>query len=212
MITNILIVDDHAIVRDGLKQILSGQADIIVGGEAGDGVSAMKLIHQQSWGLVLLDMSMPGVSGIELIKKIKAEKPSLPLLVLSMHKEDQYAGRALKAGASGYLCKDSASNQLVTAIRKIANGGTFISPEAAEKIALQSFVTKGSAPAHTLLSEREYQIFEMLVSGQSVTEIGHLLNISIKTVSTHKTRIMNKMGLNSLADLVRYAMEHNLTD
>lgn len=212
MITRILIADDHTIMRDGLKQILADYSDIEVAGEAGDGTEALQKIRQQEWDIVILDMSMPGKSGIELLKQIKTEKPALPILVLSMNKEEQYAGRALKAGASGYLCKDSASSQLVCAIRKVAAGGIFISPEAAEKMALRTIVTKSDAPPHTLLSDREYQIFELIIAGKGVTEMADILSISVKTVSTHKTRIMQKLSRPTVAELVRYAMEHGLAD
>ena len=212
MTIRILIVDDHAIMRDGLKQILAGYSDIQVSGEAGDGAEALHQIRQQKLDMVVLDMSMPGRSGIDLLKQIKFEKPDLPILVLSMHKEDQYAGRALKAGASGYLCKDGASSQLVCAIRKVASGGIFISPEAAEILALRTIVTKNDAPPHTLLSDREYQIFELIIAGKGITDMAHILNISVKTVSTHKTRIMQKLSRPTVAELVRYAIDHGLTD
>lgn len=211
MTTEILIVDDHAIMRDGLKQILASYPDLKVAGEAADGEQAVAKIRQRAWDMVLLDMSMPGRSGIDLLKQLKLEKPEMPVLVLSMHKEDQYAERALKAGASGYLCKDSASSQLVNAIRKVISGGVFISPEAAEKMALRTIVRKSDAPPHTLLSDREYQIFELLVAGNGVTEMAHILSISVKTVSTHKTRIMQKLNTTTVAELVRYAIEHQLT-
>lgn len=211
MIVKILIVDDHAIMREGLKQILANYADIQVAGEACDGIEALHKIQRQELDAVVLDMSMPGKSGIELLKQIKLEKPGLPVLVLSMHKEDQYAARALNAGASGYLCKDGASAQLVSAIRKIATGGIFISPEAAETMALKSISRKNDAPPHTLLSDREYQIFELIIDGKGITEMAHILNISVKTVSTHKTRIMQKLSRPTVAELVRYAMEHGLT-
>ena len=210
MIIDILIADDHTIMREGLKQILSASADIRVGGEAGDGDEVLRQIRERPWNVVLLDMSMPGPSGLDLIRQIKTEKPGLPILVLSMQKEDQYAARTLKAGASGYLCKDSASSLLVTAIRKVASGGIFLSHAAAESMALGALHKASNAPPHTLLSNREYQIFERLISGESVTEIAGHLNISIKTVSTHKTRIMQKLERNTVADLVRYAVEHGL--
>ena len=207
----ILIADDHTIMRDGLKQILVGCSDMLVAGEAENGADALNKIRQQHFDIVVLDMSMPGRSGIELIKQIKSEKPELPILVLSMHKESQYAGRTLKAGASGYLCKDSASAQLVAVIRKVASGGVFISPEAAQNL-LMELTVKSDVPPHTLLSDREYQIFKLLVVGKGVTEMADILNISVKTVSTHKARIMQKMSLATVADLVRYAIEHELSD
>lgn len=207
----ILIADDHAIMREGLKQILAGCGDMQVVGEAVDGADALDNIRRQPPDVVLLDISMPGRSGIELIKQIKSEKPKLVILVLSMHKESQYAGRALKAGASGYLCKDRASGQLVQAIRKVASGGIFICPEAAENLVMELAVKNNALP-HTLLSDREYQIFRLLVAGHGITEMANMLNVSVKTVSTHKARIMRKMSLPSVADLVRYAIEHELTD
>lgn len=211
MTIKILIADDHAIIREGLKQILAGCADMQVAGEVSDGDEVLKKIRQQDWDVVMLDMSMPGRSGLDLIKSIKAERPKLPVLVLSMHKEDQYAARALKSGASGYLCKDGAPTQLVTAIRKVAAGGTFLSPAVAESMALRSINKASDAPPHTLLSDREYQIFQLIVTGKGITEMANLLNISVKTVSTHKTRIMQKLNLTTMADLMRYAIEHGLT-
>ena len=156
----VLIADDHVILREGLKQILSACSDIIVDGEAGNGVEALKALRQGEWNVLILDMSMPGRSGIELIRQIRAEHPRLPILILSMHKEDQYAVRTLKAGASGYLSKDSASSQLVSAIRKVAGGGVFINPNVAEKLAL-SLRPESDALPHTQLSDREYEVFLM---------------------------------------------------
>jgi DNA-binding NarL/FixJ family response regulator len=210
MIIDILIADDHTIMREGLKQILAACADMRVAGEAGDGEEVLRKVRQQEWNIVVLDMSMPGPSGLDLIKLIKAVKPGLPILVLSMQKENQYAARTLKAGASGYLCKDSATSLLVTAIRKVAAGGIFISHEAAEIMAMDSLNKTGDAPPHTLLSNREYEIFEQLIAGDSVTEIARHLNISVKTVSTHKSRIMQKLGLTTVADMVHYAIEYGI--
>jgi two-component system, NarL family, invasion response regulator UvrY len=210
MIINILIADDHAIMREGLKQILAACADMRVGGEASDGDEVLRKVRQQEWSVVVLDMSMPGRSGIDLIKLVKAEKPELPILVLSMHTDEQYAARTLRAGASGYLCKDSAPSLLVSAIRKVASGGTFISPKAAESMALGALHKIGAAPPHTLLSDREFQIFELIIAGDNITEIANRLNISVKTVSTHKTRIMQKLNLDTVADMVHYAIEHGI--
>ena len=210
MIIDILIADDHAIMREGLKQILAACADMHVGGEASDGDEVLRKVRQQEWNVVVLDMSMPGRSGIDLIKLIKAEKPGLPILVLSMHTDEQYAARTLRAGASGYLCKDSAPALLVSAIRKVASGGTFISQRAAESMALGTLHNIGNAPPHTLLSDREFQIFELIIAGDNITEIANRLNISIKTVSTHKTRIMQKLNLTTVADMVHYAIEHGI--
>lgn len=207
----ILIADDHAILRAGLKHLLSDYPDIEVGGEAANGQEVLAQVRGQPWDALLLDMTMPGKSGIELIKQIKLIAPKLPILVLSMHKEDLYAVRALKAGASGYLCKDNAEDQLVTALRKVAGGGHYISPAVAERLALDSLQgDKGNVPPHTRLSDREYQIFQSIVAGASVTEIAETLNLSVKTVSTHKSHVMEKMGCDSIAELVRYAIVHKL--
>ena len=207
----ILIADDHTILREGLKQILSECRDMVVAGEADNGLEALKKVREEEWDVVVLDMSMPGKSGIELVKQMKSERPKLPILILSMHKEDQYAVRTLKAGASGYLCKDSASAQLVSAIRKVANGGIFISPDVAEKLA-HGLRPMSDAPPHTLLSDREYQVFMMLVQGKGLTEIAADLNLSVKTVSTHKTRIQEKMNADNLSVLIKYAIKHDLLD
>lgn len=207
----ILIADDHAILRAGLKHLLSDYPDIQVGGEAANGQEVLTLVRTQNWDVLLLDMTMPGKSGIELIKQIKLIVPKLPILILSMHKEDVFAVRALKAGASGYLCKDNAEEQLVAALRKVATGGLYITATVAEKLALD--VLQGddrSTPPHTRLSDREYQIFQAIVSGESVSDIAHKLNLSVKTVSTHKTHIMEKMACDNVADLVRYAIQHEL--
>lgn len=207
---DILIADDHTIMREGLKQILAPCTDMRVGGEAGDGEEVLRKVRQQKWSVIVLDMAMPGTSGLDLIKLVKAEKPELPILVLSMQKEDQYAARTLKAGASGYLCKDSAPSMLVSAIRKVAAGGIFLTPVAAESIALGTLNKTSDAPPHTLLSNREYQIFERMIAGDSVTEIANRLNISVKTVSTHKMRILQKLGLATVADMVHYAINHGI--
>ena len=207
----ILIADDHRIVREGLKQILSEESDIAVMGNAANGLEALKLIREQPFDVALMDMSMPGRSGIELIKQVKGEKPKLAILVLSMHKEEQYAVRALKAGASGYLTKESAPEQLVAAIRKVACGGIFISSGVAERLALELGGNHDADP-HTLLSHRENQIFRMIVSGTPVGGIADELALSVKTVSTHKTRILQKMRMTSSAELIHYAIRHQLVD
>jgi len=207
----ILIADDHAIVRGGLKQLLSGESDFIVAGEAANGLEALKQIREQPLNVVLMDMSMPGRNGIELIKLIKSEKPKLTILVLSMHKEEQYAVRALKAGALGYLTKESAPDQLVAAIRKVAGGGVFISSGVAERLALELGGNHDIAP-HTLLSDREYQIFQMIVLGMPIGGIAGDLSLSVKTVSTHKTRILQKMRMTSSAELIHYAIRHQLVE
>jgi DNA-binding NarL/FixJ family response regulator len=207
----VVIADDHTLVREGLKQLLKAAGGIDVIGEARDGHDVLKAIRESDFDVLLLDMSMPGKSGMELIKQVKSEKPRLRILVLSMHQEHQYAVRAIKSGASGYLTKDSASTQLVSAIEKVAGGGAFISAEVAEQLALGAMPLSEGLP-HTALSDREYQVFRMLVSGQAVTAIADELNLSVKTVSTHKARLMEKMGLDNQAELVRYAIRHKLVD
>ena len=200
----ILIADDHKIVRDGLRRILSAHGDLEVAAEAADGDQALALVRAHDYDLAMIDMSMPGLSGIDLIKRLKLERPKLRILVLSMHGEAQYAARALKAGASGYLNKDSASELLVGAIRKIAAGGVHIGEAAAA-----SLVSSEQRP-HQALSDREFEVLQLLVAGKSPTGIAEQLHLSVKTVSTHKTRMLEKLNLKSTADLVRYAMENKL--
>jgi two-component system invasion response regulator UvrY len=207
----ILIADDHAIVRSGLKQLLSEQVDFLVAGEAANGLEALAQLREQSFDVLLMDMSMPGRSGIELIKQVKTEKPKLAILVLSMHKEEQYAVRALKAGARGYLTKEGAPEQLVAAIRKVACGGVFISAGVAERLALELGENHDATP-HALLSDREFQIFRMIASGITIGSIADELSLSVKTVSTHKTRILQKMQMTSSAELIYYAIRHQLIE
>ena len=207
----VLLADDHAIVRAGLKEILAGTGDITVAAEAANGREVLERVREADFDIAVLDMSMPGRSGIELIKQVKGEKPKLRILVLTMHSEEQYAVRVLRAGASGYLTKDSAAEQLVAAIRRIAGGGAYVSAETAEKLAHSAGNRTDAAP-HTLLSDREFQVFRMIANGKSVGEMARLLSLSVKTVSTHKTHILEKLNLTSTAELVRYALEHKLLD
>lgn len=207
----ILIADDHTLMRDGLKQILATAGDMLVAGEASDGFQTLDLVRSGDWDLLLLDMSMPGRSGVELIKQIRAEKPRLPILVLSMHKESEYAVRSIRAGAAGYLCKDSASQQLLSAIRAVAGGGRFIGPEVAADLAF-GLIQRDQRPLHALLSDREFLIFRKLSTGDSVGEIAQGLNLSAKTVSTYKARVLQKMAMSSVAELIRYGLEHDLLD
>jgi len=208
-VIRVLLADDHQLVREGIKQLLSATADIRVEGEAANGDEALALARAHEYDLAVLDMSMPGLAGIELIKRLHAERPRLRLLVLSMHGEEQYAARALKAGASGYLTKDSASSQLAGAIRKVAGGGVHIS-EAAAALLVTAGDNLNGVP-HEKLSNREFEVFRLLVAGEGPTTIAERLHLSVKTVSTHKTRILDKMGMESTADLVRYAVEKGLT-
>jgi DNA-binding NarL/FixJ family response regulator len=209
----VLLADDHTLVREGLRHLLQATADIRVEGEAATGDEALALAKANDYDLAVLDMSMPGVSGIELIKRLRLERPRLRLLVLSMHGEEQYAVRALKAGASGYVTKDSASAQLVGAIRKVAGGGMHISEAVAAQLvgAAGGKSASGDALPHSRLSNREFEVFRLLVAGEGPTGIAARLHLSVKTVSTHKTRILEKMRMESTADLVRYAVENKLS-
>jgi DNA-binding NarL/FixJ family response regulator len=207
----VLLADDHAIVRAGLREILEDTGDIMVAAEASNGQEVLSLVRRAEFDVVVSDLSMPGRSGIDLIKQVKSEKPKLRILVLSMHSEEQYAVRALRAGASGYLTKESAAEELVAAIRRISGGGAYISSQTAERLALDAMPAV-DAPPHTLLSDREYQVFEMIAGGATVTEIAGKLALSVKTVSTHKTRIMQKMRVSNQAELIRYAIRHKLVD
>jgi two-component system invasion response regulator UvrY len=203
-VIRILIADDHKIVRDGLKRILAAHGDMDVTAEAASGDETLSLVKANDYDIVMMDMSMPGLSGMDLIKRLKLEKPKLRILVLSMHGEQQYAARALRAGASGYLNKDSAAEMLVGAIRKIAAGGVHVGDAAAA-----SLMASEKAP-HEALSDREFEVLRLLVEGLGPTEIGEKLHLSVKTVSTHKTRILEKLNLGSTAELVRFALEHKL--
>ena len=205
----VLLADDHGLVREGLRGILAKATDIEVTAEAATGDEVLARVKQAEFDVALLDLSMPGLSGLALIKRVKLERPKLRILVLSMHGEKQYAARALKAGASGYLTKDSAAAQLLGAIRKIAAGGVQISETAAAQLIGEGGA--GDTP-HLALSDREYEVLRQIVAGRSVTEIADGLHLSVKTVSTHKARILEKLDLTGTAELVRYAIEHGLTD
>ena len=207
----IVIADDHAIVREGLKRIVSSIADMEVAGEAGNGTEVMQRVRELAFDVLVLDLSMPGRSGMELIKLVRGEKPQLRILVLSMHQELQYAVRAIKNGASGYLTKESAPGQLEQAIRKVASGGAFISAEVAEQLALGAMPGSEAVP-HESLSNREFEVLQLLVAGVSMTDIATQLNLSVKTVSTHKTNLMQKMGLQNQSELIRYAIKHGLVE
>ena len=211
MTVRIVLADDHAIVREGLKRIVGDVSDFQVVGEAADGTAVMQAVRELEFDVLVLDLSMPGRSGMELIKLVKAEKPKLRILVLSMHQETQYAVRAIKSGASGYLTKESAPAQLEQAIRKIAGGGAYISAEVAEQLALGAMPGSDTLP-HESLSDREFEVFRLLVAGDAVSDIAHQLNLSVKTVSTHKANLMQKLGLSNQTELVRYALKHGLAD
>jgi DNA-binding NarL/FixJ family response regulator len=207
----IVLADDHTIVREGLKQLLLAAEGFEVVGEASDGHEALEAVRELDFEVLLLDMSMPGKGGIELIKQVRAEKPKLRMLVLSMHEERQYAIRAIRAGASGYLTKESASGLLVEAIRKVAAGGAFISAEVAEQLALGAMPDAKGA-LHEALSDREFQVFRMLAEGKSVSDVAERLHLSAKTVSTHKANIMQKLRTETTGELIRYALAHGLVE
>ncbi len=208
----IVIADDHTLVREGLKRLVSSVDGIQVVGEAADGNETLKRVRELVFEVLLLDLSMPGRNGMELIKLVCAENPKVRILVLSMHQELQYAVRAIKSGARGYLTKESAPEQLEQAIRKIAEGGAYISAEVAQQLALGAMPGGGQAAPHERLSDREFDVFRLLVQGLSATEIADRLVLSVKTVSTHKSHLLSKMELSNISDLVRYAMKHGLVD
>lgn len=205
----ILIVDDHAVVREGLARILTGTGEGWSVGEASSGFQALEWLKRDRADLAIVDLSMPGMTGLELLRRIRGEFGRLPVLVLSMHAEEQYAMRAFKAGANGYITKDGASSELVKAVRKVAAGGAYVSADLAERVVLQLNGAVGVA-RHAQLSDRELEVLRRLVAGQRPTEIAQALHLSVKTISTHKSRIQEKLNLPTLADLVRYGLEHDL--
>jgi DNA-binding NarL/FixJ family response regulator len=205
----VLLVDDHAIVREGLKRILETTHDDWQISEESSGFQALENLRCQACDLVIVDLSMPGMSGIELIHRVRAEWPRLPVLVLSMHAEEEYALRAFKAGANGYVTKDSAADELVAAARKLAGGGTYVTTSLAERV-VQHLNGSVDVPRHARLSERELDVLRRIVAGQRPGEIAQSLHLSVKTISTHKTRIMEKLQASSTVALVRYALQHGL--
>jgi DNA-binding NarL/FixJ family response regulator len=209
----VIIADDHALMRDGLRRILESarETQFEIVGEGCDSATTLALVREHSAQVLVLDLSMPGRSGVDLVKQIKDEKPALRILVLTMHAEQQYAVRAFKAGASGYLTKECASTELVSAVTKIASGGVYISMTMAERFA-QSLNEPADTLPHQRLSDREFEVFRRIASGQTITEIAQELCVSAKTVSTYKVRILEKMQMPHEAALVRYAMRHKLVD
>lgn len=205
----ILVVDDHAVVREGVKQILADERDMVVKDEAENGPAALEKIDQNAYDVVLLDISMPGRSGLEILEDIKGRRPKVSVLILSIHPEEQYAVRALRAGASGYLTKASAPQELIGAIRKASGGGKYVTASLAEKLALE-LDADTEKPPHERLSNREHQVMLMLAEGKSVSEIAEDLFLSVKTISTYRTRIMDKMGMKKNAELTLYAIHNNL--
>jgi DNA-binding NarL/FixJ family response regulator len=207
----VLIADDHAIVREGLKQILVDIPDMEVVGEASSGDEALKFIRREGWNVMLLDIAMPGKNILELIKLVKHQSPNLPILILSMYPEDQYAIRMLRAGADGYLTKESAPEQLVAAIRKVANGGKYISPAMTEKLIAELNPIQ-KIPLHATLTDREFQVFTGICSGESMTDLARQMTLSIKTISTYRTRLMKKMNMSKNAEIIYYAFKNDLLD
>ena len=205
----ILIADDHEVVRRGLKQILAETPDMIVTDEAVQGEEVLDKVNCKAFDVVLLDISMPGKSGLDVLKQLRSIRPQLPVLVLSIYPEEQYAIRVLKAGASGYLTKESAPEELISAIRKVSSGRKYITPSLAEKLAHQLDLTS-ERPLHEILSDREYQVMVMIASGKTAKEMAESLSLSVKTVSTYRSRIIEKMGMKNNAELVRYAIQNNL--
>lgn len=205
----VLLAEDHKIVREGIKQLIGLASDLLVVGEAGNGPDVLTQLRLIQCDVLLLDISMPGLNGLELISRIRTQENAPAILMLSMHDEAQMAARALKAGAAGYATKDSDPALLLTAIRKVAGGGRYIDPQLADRMVFEVGLTD-SRPAHAQLSEREYQVFERLVHGTNVNDIAQQLAISAKTVSTHKVRLMQKLQTHSMAEMVRYAIEHQL--
>jgi len=207
----ILIADDHAIVRRGLKQILTETPDMIVAGEAHNGQELLEKSRSDQWDVVVLDISMPGRGGLDILKQLKSEQPKLPVLMLTIHPEDQYAVRVLRAGASGYLTKESAPDHLVEAIRKVARGGKYVSPHLAEKLAF-NLESLSERPLHEALSDREFQVLRLIASGKTVKEIGEELSLSVKTISTYRTRILEKMKMKNNAEMTHYAIQQKLVE
>jgi two-component system invasion response regulator UvrY len=203
------IADDHAIVREGLKQIVADTPDIEVAGEARDGRQALDAVSRNNYDVVLVDISMPGMNGLDVLKQMISQKPRLPILVLSIYPEEQYAVRALKAGASGFLTKDSAPEELVEAIRKVATGGTYVSRSLGEKLASRLRMDTSKLP-HEILSDRELEVMRMIASGKRVKDIADELLLSVKTVSTYRRRVLDKIGVKNNAALVRYAIQNHL--
>jgi two-component system invasion response regulator UvrY len=205
----VLVCDDHVVVRRGLRQILAETPDIMVGGEAGTADEALALLRRESWSAVVLDINLPGASGMDLLAQIHKERPSLPVLVLTVYSEEQYAVRAIKAGAAGFLTKESAPDKLIEAVRKVAAGGRYISAELAEALA-SLLAGEGKGMPHERLSDREFEVLKMLASGRTVSQVAQDLSLSVKTVSTHRMRILKKMNMKTNAELTHYAVRNGL--
>ena len=206
---NVFIADDHAIVRQGLKQIVSETVDIRLGGEAADGHETLRLVRSGTCDVLVLDINMPGISGLDILGVLKVERPNLAVLVLSIHAEDQYAVRCLKAGAAGYLAKESVPEELVIAIRQVAAGSKYVSRGLAESLALRLNETE-DRPRHETLSDREFQVLQLIGAGKTATEIADELSLSVKTVSTYRARLLKKLALKNNAEVIQYAIQNRL--
>lgn len=206
----VLIADDHALVRRGLRETLSDAGDIFVGGEASSAHEIREAVRREPWDVIVLDINLPGGNGIDLLADIRRERPNVPTLILTVYSEDQYAVRAIRAGAAGFLTKETAPERLVEAVRHAARGGRYVSPAVAEKLA--SFVSGATGKAHEALSNREFEILKLIGSGKTVSEIARDLALSVKTVSTHRVRLLRKMGLRTNAELMRYAVQQGLVE
>ncbi len=207
----VLIADDHTLVREGLKQILAGTSDIVVTGESGEGQDVLDIVNKKNFDVILLDISMPGRSGMDILKQLRAMKPDINILMLSMHPEEQYAIRALKAGAAGYLTKDSVPDELISAIRIVSSGRKYVSLSLAEILA-SYFEEESGRPLHETLSDREYEVMCMIASGKTNKEIAAELSLSAKTISTYRTRVLGKMNMKSSAELTHYTIHNKLIE
>ncbi len=209
--TKILLVDDHEVVRDGIKKIFDEQPETIVFGQAGTAVEALVLARDEDWDVVVLDLSLGARSGLEVLKELNQIRPRLPVLILSMHSEEQYARRAFKGGAAGYITKDSPRTELLKAIKKVSKGGRYLSPTLAETLVFD--IERGTdRPPHAALSDREFEVMKLIASGRKVTEIAGILSLSDKTISTYRARILEKMNIKTNAEIIRYAIQNKLVD
>ena len=208
---HVLIADDHSVVRRGLKQIVAETNDIIVAGEATNGREVMEHVRARAWDVLVLDITMPGGSGLDVLKEVKRVRPCLPVLILSMHAEEQFAARVIKAGAAGYLPKESAPDELVKAIRRVVSGIRYVSPAQAAKLVFIANHDDGTPP-HENLSDREYQVLRLIASGQTVTQVANQMRLSVKTISTYRTRILEKMRMATNAQLTHYAIKNRLVE
>jgi two-component system invasion response regulator UvrY len=205
----ILVADDHAVVRNGLKQIVGDTSDMVIAAEASNGQEVLNKALKDDYDIVLLDITMPDINGLDILKEIKSQRPELPVLILSMHPEEQYAVRALKAGAAGYLTKESAPEELIRAMRKVSSGGKYVTLSLAEKLA-SVLETSAEKPLYQILSDREYQVLCMIATGKSVKQIANELLLSAKTISTYRSRLLRKMNMNNNIELTRYAIQNRL--